>query len=387
MVTFILGALPGEEIEYKIIKKDKRYNIGKCTRVIKESPNRIISKCPYFNECGGCVFQNVSYDHSLMYKKDIFLDLLKRNNIDIKELDIESSNKPLGYRNKIILKVENGLVGYYEEESHTFVRIHECLLAKDSINTLLDDLKEFNILNGSVTIRSNYNDELLVIIESIDSPTLKEDIILKHKIVGVIWNDKCLYGVPFFLERTDNLIYKVHYNAFFQVNSDISYKIGEYIKPYFNKKDIVYDLYCGVGYFSLKLARSVSKVYGIEVNPKAIIDAKYNADLNNLNNLSFHVGKVEDVIDKINGHASKVIVDPPRAGLNKNVIKAFLKENYDTIIYISCNKITLVRDLKLLQEKYIVESIRLFDMFGYTSSVECVCILKIATGNYNENKF
>ena len=384
IVTFIPGVLPGEEVEYKIIKKDKRFNIGKCTEIIKKSSNRIISKCPYFNECGGCVFQNVSYDHSLMYKKDIFLDLLKRNNIDIKELDIMGSSKPLGYRNKITLKVENGLFGYYEEESYTFVEIDKCLLAKDSINTLLADLKKFNILNGNVTIRSNYNDEILVIIESIDSPTLKEEIIFKHKIVGVIWNDKCLYGAPFFLERTDNLIYKVHYNAFFQVNSDISYKIGEYIKPYFNKEDIVYDLYCGVGYFSLKLARSVSKVYGIEVNPKAIIDAKYNADLNNLNNLSFHAGKVEDVIDKINGNANKVIVDPPRAGLNKNVIKTFLQEDYDTIIYISCNKLTLVRDLKLLEGKYIIDSICLFDMFCYTSSVECVCILRIATGNKKE---
>ena len=134
----------------------------------------------------------------------------------------------------------------------------------------------------------------------------------------------------------------------------------------------------------MKLARSVSKVYGIEVNPKAIIDAKYNADLNNLNNLSFHAGKVEDVIDKINGNANKVIVDPPRAGLNKNVIKTFLQEDYDTIIYISCNKLTLVRDLKLLEEKYIIDSMRLFDMFGYTSSVECVCILRMATGNKEE---
>ena len=201
-------------------------------------------------------------------------------------------------------------------------------------------------------------------------------MIHKHKIVGIIWNDKCLYGAPFFLERTDNLIYKVHYNAFFQVNNDISYKIGEYIKPYFNKEDIVYDLYCGVGYFSLKLAKLVNKVYGIEVNPKAIIDAKYNADLNNLNNLSFHVGKVEDVIGKINGNANKIIVDPPRAGLNKNVIKTFLQEDYDTIIYISCNKLTLVRDLKLLEEKYIIDSIHLFDMFCYTSSVECLSVLR-----------
>lgn len=384
VVTFISKVLPDEEIEYKILKEDKRYNIGKCLKIISKSPRRIESLCPYFNDCGGCIFQNVSYNDSLMYKKDIFMDLLKRNNIAIKDLDIIGSSKPLGYRNKITLKVENGSFGYYEEESHTLVNINKCLLAKDNINTLLEDLKEFNVLNGNITIRSNYNDELLIIIESITEPIPKEEVIHKHKIIGIIWNDKCLYGAPFFLERTDNLIYKVHYNAFFQVNNDISYKIGEYIKPYFNKDDIVYDLYCGVGYFSLKLARLVNKVYGIEINPKAIIDAKYNADLNNLNNLSFHVGKVEDVIDKINGHANKVIVDPPRAGLNKNVIKTFLQEDYDTIIYISCNKLTLVRDLKLLKEKYIIDSIRLFDMFCYTSSVECVCVLRKSTENKKE---
>ena len=146
---------------------------------------------------------------------------------------------------------------------------------------------------------------------------------------------------------------------------------------YIEKEDIVYDLYCGVGFFSLQVLKKAKQVIGIELNQKAILNAIYNANLNNLTNTSFHVGKVEDVIAKIPINGNTVIIDPPRNGLHQKVIDMLNNNNFAKIIYISCNPKTLVRDLKKLEEKYEIKQIKAYDMFSYTKHLETVCLLKL----------
>ena len=376
-VIFIEGALPGEEVEASKIKEEKHFELYKATQILKPALKRRTPFCPFSKECGGCTFAMVSYENSLLYKKAIIEDLLKHNGLEHINIEIASSPKQTGYRNKISLKIHDNQIGYYKEGSHDFVPITNCQIALPAIQNLLEDFSLITIQEGSMTIRSNNNDELLLIIESQKEPKFKEELIQKHKIAGIIWNEKCLYNSPFFFERLDHLLYKVSAESFFQVNTDIAEQIAKDILPFFKKEDIVYDLYCGVGYFSLKLARIVKQVIGIEINPKAILNATYNASLNNLTNTSFHVGKVEEILPKLPYKPSKVLVDPPRSGLAKQVLDVLLTSSINQIIYISCNPKTLVRDLKKLTEKYEIKSLKLYDMFPFTKHVEVCASLEL----------
>ena len=243
-----------------------------------------------------------------------------------------------------------------------------------------------HIENGSITIRVNTNEELLLLIESLTEPKIEEKLVETHKIAGIIYNGKCVYNSPYFFKRLGHILYKVDGTSFFQVNTDISEKIKTDITSYFNKNDIVYDFYCGVGYFSLHLAHKTKQVIGIEANQKAILNAIYNASLNQIENTSFHAGKVEDLIDKIPVKANKAIVDPPRSGLHKKVRDVFLRRDFETIIYISCNPKTLMRDLKELTKKYKIEKLTAYDMFPYTKHIESVVILfRKSAVRINEN--
>lgn len=375
-ICFISHALTNEEVDISITKDEKKYSEAIVNKIIKPSTIRIPSYCPYAKECGGCSYDIVSYEDSIKLKKEAINDLLSHNGLPLLN-DLIPSNPNLYYRNKISLKIENHQYGYYQESSHTFIPITSCSLASSSINSLLKDFNDLNINNGSIVIRSNENDELLLEIETEDKPRIEKELVNKHKIAGIIWNHRCVYNNPYFIIDRNHILYKIYYDSFFQVNPYISEEISKQLLTNFNKKDKVFDLYCGVGFFSLKLAKIVSEVIGIEENPSAILNANYNASLNNIINISFHIGKVENIIDKIPTKVNKVVVDPPRSGLHEKVINTLLKNKYQTIIYISCNPMTLVRDLKKLLTIYNIESITGYDMFSYTKHVETVSILRI----------
>ena len=338
-VCFVKKALPGELVEAKLLQDEKRFSIYETTEVLTASPIRKTSLCPFSKECGGCALDIMSYEDS------------------------------------ISLKIENGQLCYYKEETHQFVPIKNCLLAKPAIQNLMKDFSLFHIKNGDMTIRANQNDELLLSINTKKKIEIEKELIEKHKIAGIVWNNKCVYNSLFFIEHINHLFYKVHANSFFQVNIDIAEKIALDIEKEFKKEDILYDLYCGVGYFSLKLAKITKQVLGIELNQNAILNANYNASLNKISNVSFHLGKVEDILEKIPLKANKVIVDPPRSGLHKNVRKVLKENKFEKIIYISCNPKTLARDLKDLMETYTLTSFKAYDMFPFTKHIECVCIL------------
>ena len=374
-VCFVKKALPGELVEAKLLQDEKRFSIYETTEVLTASPLRKTSLCPFSKECGGCALDIMSYEDSVSLKKEMLKELFKKNNLPIKEFEIVKSSHAYGYRNKISLKIENGQLGYYKEETHQFVPIKNCLLAKPAIQNLMKDFSLFHIKNGDMTIRANQNDELLLSINTKEKIEIEKELIEKHKIAGIVWNNKCVYNSSFFIEHINHLFYKVHANSFFQVNIDIAEKIALDIEKEFKKEDILYDLYCGVGYFSLKLARITKQVLGIELNQNAILNANYNASLNKISNVSFHLGKVEDILEKIPLKANKVIVDPPRSGLHKNVRKVLKENKFEKIIYISCNPKTLARDLQDLIETYTLTSFKAYDMFPFTKHIECVCIL------------
>lgn len=374
-VIFIPKVLPEEVVEIKIVLEKKKYAMGKVLRILKKSPKRIGSFCPCSKQCGGCTFDITTYQDSLEFKKEIAKDILRQNKIEVGDFSILCSRGVLEYRNKITLHVKDSQIGYYVEESHEFVPIKTCYLGSNFIQNIIKDFDLFSFSSGEFTIRSNSKGEVLLHIKTKEKVKIKESLVLTHQIKGILINGKCVYGTSFLEETRDKYHYKIHANAFFQVNPYISEKIVEDILPFIKPYDTVYDLYCGVGFFSIRISDFVKKVIGIELNLNAIINAKENAFLNHKENISFHVGKVEDILKKMKDTIECVLVDPPRSGLNKSIIDLFLKESPQRIIYISCNIKTLVRDLNDLLQSYKITFFRLYDMFSYTKHFECVCVL------------
>ena len=371
-ITFVSNTYVGDIVEVDIIKNTSKYNLASVKKYIKKI-ERTKSNCPYFDSCGGCIFLDNTYDKSLDFKKNKVKNILhKFANIDM-DVDVISSPKIFNYRNKITLKIKNKKIGYYSYNTNTLVEIDSCLLASNSINLFIKELPKYNIENGEVVIRSNYNDELLVHIISNDNITIPN---INLKIVGIIQNDKVLMGEEHFIDILDNKLFEVSYNSFFQVNRDVATLIFKYIKENILKDKNVLDLYCGVGTLGINVADISNNVYGIEIVQSAVLNAIKNAKINKCNNTKYMLGDASKIIDKIDDKIDVVILDPPRSGISKKEIDTILKMKVEQIIYVSCDPITLSRDLKLLSSDYKIVKIKCFDMFSYTFHVESLCILE-----------
>ena len=377
-ITFVTNALPGDIVKIKITKETKKYNEAEVKELVKKSPQRVDSLCPYFGKCGGCDLLNMNYESSFVYKKEkLFSILLKYADVS-SFIKVIISSKKLEYRNKITLKVINGKYGYYESSSHNLIEIDNCLLAEKAINRFLKDIKYLNVKNGEVTIRSNYNNELLIWIKTKEKVKPYVEYLMKnHKIVGIVINEETYYGDNSFIEIINHQLFSVSYNSFFQVNRNVCSKLFKLINEYVSSGDIVLDLYCGVGTLGINASSKASKVYSIEIVKNAIINATVNAKINKRNNILFMLGDVKKELPKIKDKINTIIVDPPRAGLDKSVVKTILNIKADKIIYTSCDPMTLARDIKLLSGKYSLEFVNLLDMFPFTQHIESVCLLKL----------
>ena len=371
-ITFVLNTYVGDIVEIEIIKSVSKYNLAKVKKYIKKV-DRTNSNCPYFDKCGGCIFLDNTYDNLINFKKNKVKNILhKFANIDM-DLEVIASPKKYNYRNKITLKVNNKKIGYFAYNTNDLVEIESCLLASEAINMFIKELPKYNIENGEVIIRSNYNDELLIHIISDDKITLPESNL---KIVGIIQNDKVLKGEDHFIDIIDSKLFEVSYSSFFQVNRDVATLIFKYIKDNILRDKNVLDLYCGVGTLGINVADISNNVYGIEIVQSAVLNAIKNAKINKCNNTKYMLGDASKIIDKIDDKIDVVIIDPPRSGISKKEIDTILKMKIEQIIYVSCDPITLSRDLKLLSSDYKITKIKCFDMFSYTYHVESVCILE-----------
>lgn len=377
---FVENAFPGDVVIIDIIKNKKNYSEAKVVKYIKKSKDRVESICPYFQHCGGCHLFFYDYENTLQFKINKVKELLNRNKIqfDKNNLEIIKNEYPLFYRNKISLKIVDGKIGYFKNNSHELVLINECKIARESINKVLAHYQLLNITNGSLTIRSNSNDEILLIINSNEKQYNIELDKLKNvvKLVGIIYNDKTIYGDNFFYERIGGLLFKVSFNSFFQVNPFITTKLFELLKENIDFNSKVLDLYSGVGTLSIVASQKLTEVKGIEIIKNAVINGIFNAKLNKCSNIEFMLGDVARIISKIHYDFDTVIVDPPRKGLDKNII-TFIKDKFpQKIIYISCDASTLMRDLKLLEEQYEIKTYKILDMFSFTYHLESFVVLE-----------
>ncbi len=369
-VAFVSNALPNEIVNAKIIKENKNYYECESLEIIEKSEKRVKPACPYFSECGGCSYMHVTHEDEVEYKVNALKEILKRNAVIDANVSTIISNNELGYRNKLSLKVENYEFGFYKEESHEFIKIDECLLASLAIRNIFK-LKEYlKFKEGNILIRSNFNDEIIIKINSESSVELNIEKLKEHiKLVGIIINDKIIYGEDFFIEQVHNYFYKVNINSFFQINLNILDKVINLLRE--KEYNTVADLYCGVGTLGIPLKKQ--KLYGIEIVKEAVIDAIYNAKINKQDN-KYLLGSAE-AINKINDKIDTIIIDPPRAGLNKKTLDFLINYQSDNLIYMSCNPMTLAKNLKSLSTVYNIEEVFYLDMFPRTKHIECVSVL------------
>lgn len=376
-VVFVPKTIVDDIVDIKIMSEKKKYSIAKVNEIINPSKLRIPFKCPYFDICGGCSLQNVEYRIELEYKLQKINNLLKKNKIDYQVKDIIKSAKRYNYRNKVSLKIEDNIIGYYEKDTHNIVEINKCFLLNDAINDVIDDLPRLSIINGSVIIRSNLKGELLLIIytDKLNKDGIKY-LVNKHRISGIVLNDKCIFGSDFLVDKIDDYKFKISYNSFFQVNPYICKELFKIVKDYTKDANNLIDLYSGVGTLSIVAKENASSVLGVEIIDNAAINAKTNAMLNGVSNISFVASDTNKIISYLEGK-DFVIVDPPRSGLTSKVIEGIKKYQVKNILYVSCDPNTLMRDLNLLLTDYKIIEFKLLDMFPNTYHVECVCVLKL----------
>lgn len=368
-IIFVKGALTGETVDVTITKDKKSFMEGTINTIIYKSSKRVEPFCKYFGVCGGCSLCHLNYENTLEYKKERVKNILSK--FDIPKINVIRNENDLYYRNKIELKIVDGKLGFYEKSTHNLIEIKECKVTKKSINKSFEFVKNMKLESANVTIRANYNDEVLIIIDSKEKPVIlnPED----YKIVGIVLNDKCIYGQDNFMEKINNLFFTVSYNSFFQVNNYINLELFNLIKENIVGKTAL-DLYSGVGTLSIVASKVVDKVYSIEVIANAVKNALINAKINKCDNINFILGKVEDKIGFINDKIDTIIVDPARAGLDKKTIKVINKLSPQRIIYVSCDTQSLANNLVDLAN-YEIKKFYILDMFSYTYHIECFCIL------------
>lgn len=367
-ITFIPKTLPEEVVNIRITKQKKKFNEGCLTTIIEESKDRVKYICPYYDICGGCDTGHILYSKSIMYKKDMVVDIFKRYcDMDV-DMDIVYDEENIyNYRNKITLRVNDGKLALVGE---SLVNIDYCYLVNDNIN------KVIGILNGicldgidEVIIRGT--DEIMVIIKgNIDNDELIQ--ILKDNVSSIFIDGVKVFGNDYVIINVGNYRYAVYPDSFFQVNTKMISRLYDKVLEFAGRGDKLLDLYCGAGTIGIYLANNFNSVRGIEQNESAIKGANLNKGINDIKNISFVCEKASDINEIVE---DVVVVDPPRSGLDSTTIKRILDSRIERLIYVSCNPITLARDINILKDKYNLVSISLFDMFPNTSHAECVSVL------------
>ena len=420
---FINGAIKNEKCRILIVKVNKSYAFGKLLEVINKSPNRIASDCKTYKRCGGCSLRHIKYEETLNIKKHIVQNLVDKSLVTkIQVKDVIGMEKPIYYRNKLQYPVgrdKNGLpvMGVFANRTHEIIPVENCLIQNPAAEKVAKEIfrfiKENNIsvydensrkgLIRHIVVKIGLKTkEIMCIIVSNNEKIEKEDELIEtikgkfpqvktiikninNKNTNVILGDKniILYGDGYIYDKLGDFTFKISPMSFYQTNpiqTEILYnKAIEFAK--LDKDDILCDLYCGIGTIGIFASNKVKKVYGIEIVEEAVGAAKENAKINNVNNIEFMVGDVEKafkvLIDEKKIIPNAVIVDPPRRGLDNTTINKLNELELKKLVYISCNPATMVRDLKMLEEKYDIKEIQPIDMFPYTSHVEVCALLEL----------
>ena len=420
---FVPYALPGETAKVKVIKVNKKYGFGRLVEVTKKSEHRVDPPCNVFYKCGGCQIQHLDYEMQLEMKRNQVKNALKKIG-HIEGIPIHPTigmEDPWRYRNKVQIPVgtKNGelITGFYRMRSHDIIDdMERCIITEEANDEMIDVVREIandlgipaydeinhrGVLRHIMVRSGKVTKQLMVVIVTRKEkvPQLDELVsILKEKhpeITSIIQNinpdktnvilgrkTKVLHGEEYIYDEIDGVRFAISAKSFYQVNPIQTEKLYKKALEYadLSGNETVIDAYCGIGTISLFLAQKAKKVYGVEIVPEAISDAKENAKLNNMDNVEFFVGQAEKVMPWWQAQGLKpdvIVVDPPRKGCDEDLLHAMLQMKPKRIVYVSCNPSTLARDLKILEEGgYKTREAQPVDMFPQTMHIEVVTVLE-----------
>lgn len=377
IITFIPNVLIGETVKIEITKNNKKIREAKVIDIIIKSKNRIQPLCKYYNLCGGCSMMHMSYADELNYKENKIKEIFnKYTNINLNVIKKIIPNDEYFYRNKATFQVKEN-IGYFKEKSYEIVPIDNCLIVDNKINEILKIVKKIKLNNiYQIVIRVSEN-ESMVIFKANKEIELDIEELKKYVSTIILYNKdyKILYGNGYIVDKIGEYSFFISPDSFFQVNNKSTYNLYNKVLEYVNKSSYLLDLYCGTGTIGIFLNKISNKILGIEINESAVEDANKNKELNRLKNIDFICTDVSTYNEIDNFDV--VIVDPPRNGLDKKTIEYLISLHVDKIVYVSCDPMTLARDLNILNEHYDILEITPVDMFSKTYHVECVCVLKL----------
>lgn len=423
LTVFVPGSIKGEKCEILIVKVLASHAYGKIVNIIEKSENRKESDCATYKRCGGCSLRHMTYESTLKLKRQVVQNLVNKGlTKKVEVLETIGMENPYNYRNKAQYPV--GLnsegqpeVGVFAQRTHTIIPIQTCLIqteiSQKIAKTILNFVKEKNIqvyneenqkglLRHIVIKVGKYTNQVMCILVVNDSKFNQEQELVKllcekypeiktivkninNKNTNVILGKENinLYGNGYIEDKLGEYTFKISPMSFYQVNpvqAEILYTTA-INQANLDKNDILFDLYCGIGTIGISASKYVNKVYGIEIVPQAIEDAKENAKINDVKNIEFICGDVEvafdELINKEKIVPSAIIVDPPRKGLDNKTVENIAKIKPAKLVYISCNPATMVRDLAKLEEIYNIKTIQPVDMFPWTNGVESITILEV----------
>lgn len=428
MTFFVKDAVIGDVLRAKVMKLKKTYGYARLMELLEASPDRVEPKCPYYRQCGGCQIQALSYEKQLEFK-----ERKVRNNLEriggFSEIPMEpivGMEEPYHYRNKAQFPVgtdKDGhiVTGFYAGRTHTIIPNRDCALGlpvnREILDLVIDFMEKYHVsaydektgkgLVRHVLIRCGFtskekmvcliingkslphSEKLVEALRKIDGMTSisincntgRTNVILGRKTV-VLW------GQEYITDQIGEISYEISPVSFYQVNPVQTEKLYGLALEYadLHGEENVWDLYCGIGTISLFLAQKAKQVYGVEIIPQAIENAKRNAVKNGIENAEFFVGKSEEVLPEFyekeaaagrKAHADVIVVDPPRKGCDEKLLETIVKMAPDRVVYVSCDSATLARDLKILCENgYELKRVRAVDQFCHTVHTESVCLME-----------
>jgi len=437
-VIFVQGPVaPGDIADLRILKSKKKFKQAQAINIQALSPDRTEVKCSHFGICGGCKWQHVSYEAQMAFKARQVKDNLTRiAKVKLPEFQpILGSEETYYYRNKLEFTFScarwltedeigkedlgsmNALGFHVPGRFDKILPVDHCYLQPDPSNAIRNGVRDFSVLNGisyyelknqkegalrNLIIRNTVTDEWMVTVQFAYATEDEIKLIMEYLkstfpmitslnyVVNQKGNDTfhdleviCYHGKTFMVETMEDLKFQIGPKSFFQTNAKQALKLYQLVRKYADLQgnEVVYDLYTGTGTIGLFLAKYASKVVGLEYVEMAVEDARINAKLNGINNATFFAGDMKKVLTEefiaIHGKPDVIITDPPRAGMEEDVVVQILKVLPKTIVYVSCNPATQARDLALLDVSYEVDVVHPVDMFPQTHHVENIVRLKL----------